>query len=93
MSLKQVLEESSESDEIFYVRMYQVALRGFYKMYANKFNYSEYQQRLEKENIEEAMFVGYIIRKGKVIEVKHKDEFNIDSKSGSVKIFRGKYKE
>lgn len=39
------------------------------------------------------MFVGYIIRKGKFIQIKHKDEFNIDTKSGKVIVYRAKYED
>ena len=91
MSLKEIIADSADSEDIFYIRMYDVALRGFYKLHENKLKYSEYQQKLEKDNIEEAMFVGYVVMKGKAIKLRHKDQFEIDTENNKVKIYRAKY--
>ena len=71
--------------------MYDVALSGFYKLHKNKLKFSEYQQKLEKDNIEEAMFAGYVVMKGKAIKLRHKDQFEIDTENNSVKVYRAKY--
>lgn len=42
MSLKEILENSADSDEIYYVRMYNIFNKGFYKLHDNKLKFSEY---------------------------------------------------
>lgn len=93
MSLKEILESSADSDEIFYVRMYDIANKGFYKLNENKLKFSEYQQRLEKGAQDEAMFVGYLIMKGKAIMLRHKDQFEIDTETKQVRLYVGEYEK
>jgi len=91
--LKQLLEESEESEESYLVRLHQISSSGFYQLVESKFKFSEYQERLKNDSSNEAKFVAYVIRKGKATRLGYKDMFVFDAETGVTKVYRGKYEE